>query len=252
MLLFKLLSVQKYCVNSAIEQSRIILLYCSYIAGGICLLTITWTEPYYCTILFIHCRWDMFVNHYLKLDRGLIYLQRSRIVSLACLFSFTFILTICFLHHYSHCHWRGGLPNNISNTYELSSFPVNLLCHKHDDIFYRLNYWSPHFTFTWILLRIRKETKLIKAFAHRILFTYAAMLLESGHLSIVAWYFMFSICLRNWSLSMLSSTEASMAVPRLYIVLTRLRPARWRHCDVTSEVSQSEGETEKRNTHLVN
>lgn len=40
--------------------------------------------------------------------------------------------------------------------------------------------------------------------------TYAAMLLERGHRSMDAWYFMFSICFFNASLSMVASTLGSM------------------------------------------
>lgn len=40
--------------------------------------------------------------------------------------------------------------------------------------------------------------------------THAAILLDSGHRSMLAWYFMFSICFRSASLSMLASTLGSM------------------------------------------
>lgn len=40
--------------------------------------------------------------------------------------------------------------------------------------------------------------------------TYAAMLLERGHRSMDAWYFMFSICFFSASLSMVASTLGSM------------------------------------------
>lgn len=40
--------------------------------------------------------------------------------------------------------------------------------------------------------------------------TYAAMLFDRGHRSMVAWYFIFSICFFSASLSMLASTLGSM------------------------------------------
>lgn len=48
--------------------------------------------------------------------------------------------------------------------------------------------------------------------------TYAVMLFDKGHLSMVAWYFMFSICFFNASLSMVASILGSMvtAAPPYY------------------------------------
>lgn len=62
---------------------------------------------------------------------------------------------------------------------------------------------------------------ILKSEIISIKFTYASMLFERGHRSIVDWYFMFSICFLRASLSIADNTLSSMAKVRAHGLTSR-------------------------------